>query len=150
MTNDKLPQIDAFRDQYRFLSNFWPCEILSLDGDVYPSVEHAYQACKFSCVSIRSSIRGVATAGEAKRIGRRGGRMDWDRIKLSVMEALLLIKFCPGSTELALLKATAGRELVEGNTWGDVYWGVCGGVGENHLGKLLMKIRSAELLRRRS
>jgi predicted NAD-dependent protein-ADP-ribosyltransferase YbiA (DUF1768 family) len=32
-------------------------------------------------------------------------------------------------------------ELIEGNWWGDTYWGVCNGVGENHLGKLLMKIR---------
>jgi len=35
--------------------------------------------------------------------------------------------------------------LIEGNTWGDTYWGVCRGRGSNNLGKLLMKIR--EVLR---
>lgn len=32
-------------------------------------------------------------------------------------------------------------EIVEENSWRDTYWGVCKGVGENHLGKILMKIR---------
>lgn len=40
--------------------------------------------------------------------------------------------------------ATDDAELVEGNTWGDRYWGVVDGVGENRLGKLLME-RRAEL-----
>lgn len=31
--------------------------------------------------------------------------------------------------------------IYEGNDWHDVYWGVCNGVGENMLGKMLMKIR---------
>ena len=32
-------------------------------------------------------------------------------------------------------------KLVEGNTWGDRFWGVCGGVGLNWLGRLLMQVR---------
>ena len=36
---------------------------------------------------------------------------------------------------------TEDAELVEDNWWGDKFWGVCNGEGENHLGKLLMKIR---------
>jgi hypothetical protein len=35
--------------------------------------------------------------------------------------------------------------LIEGNTWGDTFWGVCNGVGENNLGKTLMNVR--EILR---
>lgn len=31
--------------------------------------------------------------------------------------------------------------LIEKNTWGDTYFGVCNGVGENNLGKDLMSIR---------
>jgi predicted NAD-dependent protein-ADP-ribosyltransferase YbiA (DUF1768 family) len=41
-----------------------------------------------------------------------------------------------------MLKATGDEELVEGNWWNDTFWGVCNGVGENNLGKLLMKIRA--------
>ena len=36
---------------------------------------------------------------------------------------------------------TYPAELIEGNTWGDTYWGVCNGAGKNMLGKLLMKLR---------
>ena len=39
------------------------------------------------------------------------------------------------------LLSTGDQELVEGNWWRDFYWGVCNGVGDNNLGKLLMKIR---------
>uniref|UniRef100_UPI00345E83CD NADAR domain-containing protein n=1 Tax=uncultured Duncaniella sp. TaxID=2768039 RepID=UPI00345E83CD len=39
------------------------------------------------------------------------------------------------------LIATGDAELVEGNYWHDTVWGVCDGVGENHLGKILMRVR---------
>lgn len=40
-----------------------------------------------------------------------------------------------------LLMRTGESILIEGNTWGDTYFGVCNGVGENNLGKDLMSIR---------
>jgi len=42
------------------------------------------------------------------------------------------------------LLATGDAELVEGTTWGDVTWGIDlnTGEGENHLGKLLMELRT--------
>ena len=67
-------------------------------------------------------------------------RPDWEDVKLSVMEGLLRQKFREEPFK-SQLKATGDAQLVEGNYWGDVYWGVCRGQGENHLGKLLMKIR---------
>ncbi len=39
------------------------------------------------------------------------------------------------------LLATGDDELVEHNTWDDSFWGTCNGEGENHLGKILMKVR---------
>jgi predicted NAD-dependent protein-ADP-ribosyltransferase YbiA (DUF1768 family) len=39
------------------------------------------------------------------------------------------------------LIATGNEELVEGNTWGDIYWGVSRGRGKNMLGKILMRVR---------
>ena len=36
---------------------------------------------------------------------------------------------------------TGEAELIEGNDWGDITWGVCNGIGENKLGKILMKLR---------
>ena len=39
------------------------------------------------------------------------------------------------------LLETGNTELVEGNTWGDTFWGVYNVEGENILGRLLMKVR---------
>ena len=36
---------------------------------------------------------------------------------------------------------TGRAKLIEGNWWKDTFWGVHEGVGENHLGKILMKVR---------
>lgn len=40
------------------------------------------------------------------------------------------------------LDSTKGYELIEGNSWGDRFWGQSPlGTGKNELGKLLMSIR---------
>ena len=57
------------------------------------------------------------------------------------MKKLLKQKFQQGTYYAELLKNTYPRKIIEGNTWGDIYWGVCDGIGENNLGKLLMEIR---------
>ena len=41
----------------------------------------------------------------------------------------------------ANLLATGKATLVEGNSWGDTFWGVCRGKGKNMLGKILMRVR---------
>jgi N-glycosidase YbiA len=132
--------ITEFRGCYRFLSNFWLCGI-ELDGVVYPSVEHAYQAAKTLNAEERATILDCKRPGEAKYKGRHVTmRKDWDKIKIGVMRDLLRKKFRIPYLRQKL--ADTGRaELIEGNYWGDVFWGVCNGVGENHLGKLLMEVR---------
>lgn len=68
-------------------------------------------------------------------------RSDWSEVRLQVMEDILRIKFSQEQFKQKLL-ATGNEELVEGNWWHDKFWGQCPvGTGENHLGKLLMKIR---------
>lgn len=52
-----------------------------------------------------------------------------------------VVKFAEPGLQAKLLE-TGNEELVEGNYWGDTFWGVCRGRGENHLGKLLMKVRT--------
>jgi N-glycosidase YbiA len=130
--------INRFFGNYRFLSNFWPCRI-KYEGLVYPSVEHAYQAAKTLDCSEKLKICEAKTPGQAKRMGCTL-RSDWEEIKLNVMLDLLRLKFSiPELKEKLLL--TEDALLVEGNEWGDVFWGVWEGRGENNLGKLLMKVR---------
>lgn len=142
MTNEAITQ---FRDQYRFLSNFYMVAV-EYEGIRYPSVEHAYQAAKTLDGHERRWVATLATPGVAKRVGRTLSlRADWETIKIDVMRTLLAEKFCPriNPVLVALLERTGGADLIEGNTWGDTFWGVCNGVGENWLGKLLMERREA-------
>jgi ribA/ribD-fused uncharacterized protein len=131
--------ITRFDGEYEFLSNFYPCEVM-LDGVKYPSTENAYQAAKTTPENRSGFVN--CTAADSKTLGRKCKmRSDWDEVKISVMRDLLVQKFAPGTELAEKLIKTQGSELVEGNHWGDVFWGVCKGVGQNHLGKLLMEIR---------
>jgi len=132
--------ISEFRGPYRFLSNFWPA-IVSLDGVFYPTVEHVYQAAKSSDIRYRKNILLCATPGDAKRLGSRAKlRPDWEEVKVQIMHNLVLQKFQQYNLRKLLLD-TGDQYIQEGNNWGDRFWGVCNGVGENHLGKILMSVR---------
>lgn len=135
--------ITSFRGQHRWLSNFHPAQV-RMGGEVYPTVEHAYQAAKTQNTQQRDQIRNAATAGQAKRLGRHVDlRDDWDEVKLLTMKQLIWQKFkgCPVLAKL--LMDTGERNIEEGNTWGDTYWGTCNGTGQNHLGVILMQARAA-------
>ena len=92
-------------------------------------------------INQRSAIANASTPGLAKKMGRSVSlRPDWEDIKDDVMLEGLYRKFT--NDELAeWLLDTGDEELVEGNWWGDRYWDVCKGIGQNKLGKLLMKVR---------
>jgi ribA/ribD-fused uncharacterized protein len=133
-----------FNGDFRFLSNFYPAEVQDNFGIHYPTVEHAYQAAKCDDPQVRKIIAALASPGLAKRSGKQLQISPvWDEVKFFVMRSFLDQKFSPGS-ELALkLKSTGDRLLIEGNHWGDTIWGQCPiGHGANHLGKMLMDIRS--------
>jgi hypothetical protein len=133
--------IDKFFGEHRFLSNFWPCTVF-YEGDEYPSVEHAYVAAKTTDREVRKQIQEEPKAGAVKKLGRQITlRTDWEDIKLEVMESLVTQKFTFNTDLREKLLSTGDSELVEGNTWGDTFWGVCKGEGQNNLGKILMKVR---------
>ena len=133
-------RIDRFRGDYAFLSNFHRHRF-DWRGRTYPTSEHAFQSAKSRDDRERERIRAASSPAEAKRLGRRADlRCEWEQVKDDVMHSVLQAKFAVPALRDALL-ATGDAELVEGNTWGDVYWGVCGGRGRNQLGRTLMRIR---------
>lgn len=135
--------ISSFRDEYFFLSNFYPVEI-KLDGIVYPNAETAFQAQKTMNVEERRKFSMLRNPVQAKRLGRKVKlRDDWEEVKLDIMTEIVSQKFLQHPHLIEMLLQTGDEELVEGNKWGDRFWGVCKGKGENHLGKILMKIRDA-------
>jgi ribA/ribD-fused uncharacterized protein len=132
--------IDRFIGQYRFLSNFHP-SVVTYEGKEYSTIEHAYQAAKTIDLGERETIRLAQTPGIAKRAGKKVNlRDDWDEIKVPVMTGLVWQKFQEPGLRQQLLD-TGSEELIEGNTWGDRFWGVSRGTGQNWLGRILMKVR---------
>ena len=132
--------IDSFDGSYRYLSNFWGCRV-EFDGATYPSVENAYQAAKTLDLGARKPFE-ICSASEAKRFGKKLElREDWEDVKLDIMYQLVNYKFLNNTNLEVLLASTNNEELIEGNYWGDTFWGVCNGEGENHLGRILMRVR---------
>jgi ribA/ribD-fused uncharacterized protein len=136
--------IKEFQGKYRWLSNFWPVEGgIILDGITYPTIEHAYQAAKTLDPNERRLIARCSTPGQAKRAGKSiTMRSDWHQVKLQVMEDLVRQKFTNDPELRKKLIQTKNKPIQEGNRWGDTFWGVCRGKGHNHLGKIIMKVRS--------
>lgn len=169
-----MKEITAFQGEYRWLSNFWPARVTLCDDIrpnlIYPTVEHAYQAAKSLDWVDRVQIQEAKSPGKAKRRGCCVKlRSDWNDVRLRVMEELLRQKFLSGTDANhlgKLLLGTGEARLIEGNTWGDRFWGAellavarhrdgagpgAPGAdeghdnhewnGANHLGRLLMQVR---------
>jgi len=119
------------------------------DSIRYPTSEQAYMAAKTLNMDIRWQISQMRTGGEAKRYCRsaefkRHQRDDFWNISTLFMEDILRQKFADPQLRKILLD-TGDAYIMEGNVWGDDFWGkvVKGGqlVGENHLGQILMRLR---------
>jgi len=133
--------INEFRGKYFFLSNFYESDII-YEGIIYKNNEAAFQAQKITDYREQEQF-WFASPSEAKILGRKVKiRKDWEQVKDEIMEDIVRAKFTQNEELKEKLLATGNEELVEGNTWGDIYWGVCKGRGKNMLGKILMKVRN--------
>jgi ribA/ribD-fused uncharacterized protein len=137
----------SFRGDLAFLSNFYPAPITGKDGLVYPTVEHAFQACKTTDPAWKERIRTAVTPGSAKRLGRRAPiRADWAQIRLGLMRRIVAQKFRQHPLLADRLVRCPLSPIVEHNYWHDNFWGDCGcpkcpAPGENHLGRILTELR---------
>lgn len=146
--------IPSFDGDYFFLSNFYEFPVTYPVHDrpvVMPTNEHAFQAAKYKTmdpdyplaqVDYFEAVAKASTPGEAKKLGRsvKIDPVKWDDIKIDVMKEVCWNKFKDDQMK-SLLLATGPAMLVEGNTWGDTFWGRSNGRGYNMLGVILMEIR---------
>ena len=145
-----MEPIISFSGEYRWLSNFSPVDV-TLDGIQYKSIEHAYQSAKSDAPEWKEFCQ-THTAGQVKRASREIEIIpEWNSKKLGIMKELLNQKFADQTYRDQLI-ATGIRRIVEGNNWGDVFWGVDSATmeGHNHLGKLIMEIRDSIVLANRN
>lgn len=135
-------------NEFRFLSNFFVGEPLTILGYEWQTGEHFFAAMKAGNKLDFDRIRNAKTPSAAKALGRKIKlRFDWSEIKYDVMRLVLAAKFTEGRAEKDMLLATGTAMLVEGTWWGDTVWGLDRrtGKGANWLGLLLMA-RRAELV----
>ena len=130
-------------DAYGCFSNFSPHPI-ELDGKVWPTSEHYFQAQKFVQSEHAEAVRRAPSPGAAAAIGRERARPlrgDWEDVKDEVMRTAVRAKFTQHADLRAVLLSTGEAYLVE-RTRNDRYWGDGGdGSGRNMLGRILMEIR---------
>lgn len=133
--------IDSFSGEYSFMSNFYYSEV-EYEGVIYPTVEHAFQSAKTSDMETKKRFLS-GTPSQAKWRGKRVSlRPDWEIVKIPIMYVLVKDKFTRNAELKQKLLNTGDEELIEGNHWGDRFWGKVKGSGRNELGKILMQVRS--------
>lgn len=132
--------IKGFFGEYRWLSNFHESNVY-FENLIYTSTENAYQAAKCVDAKQRLEFLGI-TPSQSKKLGRSVEvRSDWQDVKYDIMALVVFDKFYRNLELRALLVNTGSKYIEETNHWKDMYWGVYNGVGENNLGKILMKVR---------
>ena len=144
-TSKRIPtQINEFRGDYAFLSNFYPAPV-SYMGQTYANNEAAFQAQK--TLSAREQrkfcIFRMHNPSDAKKLGRDLTlRPDWEKVKVRLMYEICMCKFMQNPELRDKLLATGESTLIEGNNWGDYFWGKVNNCGENQLGIILMDVRA--------
>lgn len=141
-TTETTTAINAFEGKHAFLSNFFRhVTKINYEYENWVTAEHAFQAAKSFSPKDKLAIFECKTPADAKKRGRRVKlRIGWEDSKRGVMLKIIQAKFKNPQLR-GLLLATGDAQLIEGNTWGDRYWGVCDGEGENVLGQILMQVR---------
>lgn len=139
--------IGPFRDDYRWLSNFWYATIV-FGSNSFKTNEHLYQAMKTVNPDDLTRILRAETPKDAKDLGAIIELDDdWENRKNQVMLTVTVLKYTQNIDLAIKLMKTGDEEIVEFNHWCDNYWGVCnckkcdGKLGENHLGKTIMEVR---------
>lgn len=134
----------SVKEFYGEFSNFALFPIV-INGVIWPTSEHYYQAQKFLDPALQELVRSQPTpylAAKTARDPQLPKREDWDDVKDGVMLIALKAKFSQYKVLQDLLRSTKKAHLYE-HTKNDCYWGDCGDrTGKNRLGEALMQIRS--------
>ena len=143
---DECPIRFYNRDEpYYEFTNFYSAPVL-MDGKLWPTTEHYFQAQKFIGTPFTEVIRNFQRPREAFDLSRNPAvscwrRKDWEEVKVDIMHKALLAKFTQHRDLRQLLLDTQNRRLIEHSPY-DNFWGNGGDDrGQNQLGLLLMEVR---------
>ena len=145
--NSRTPYFNIF-------SNFYE-EPLQINGEIWKTGEHFYQAAKFAKTGLQPdeeiyhTIINAETPGTAKRLAdeyfseENKGRSHQALRTFQAMATMLNMKFAPDTLARKRLMQTGDLELVHLSS-SDFFWGQNRkGDGKNLLGKALMQMRNS-------
>lgn len=141
--------ITRFRDEYDFLSNSFRCDV-EREGIIYESAETAFLLSRAEDEETRRQFARCRASTARKKFGNPTPAPGREETELRIMEDILREKFRRNPELLDALAATGNRILIDGSKHKDTFWGVdlYTRRGENHTGRLLMKIRDEYNLKR--
>lgn len=132
---------------YGMFSNLYRIPV-ELDGVVYPTAEHAYQAGKARKAAVREWLMSAPSPALLAMAAHGLYYWDitpgWSTNKFDRMRRVLAAKFSQHEDLKELLLSTGNSRLVESATIDNEVnrlWGEVNGVGRNMLGNLLMEVR---------
>ncbi len=118
---------------------------VEIDGKLFMTSEHAYQYSKFTDESIKEKILMARSGYDAKMIAlenKSSVAPNWSSVSLEVMENILRKKLEQHPHIKEKLLETGDRGIIEASPT-DGFWGWGPDkTGENHHGKIWMKLRS--------
>ena len=120
---------------------------LVMDNEYFQTSEHAFQYLKFidSNYEIAQKIKNSYSPNEARKIAhenKKNKAVNWSNVKYKNMEKVLRLKVEQNSVVKRKLLATKDYIIAEYCTDEDTEWGLDNNNhGENHLGRIWMKIR---------
>lgn len=136
--------INFLENRFHYLSPF-SAHRIEIWGEVFPTVEHAYQAAKIKPGVERDAIKNAPSPLDAWRLGQKYKNnpdlrvSDFD--KDVVMEELFCAKMQQHPDIVKVLKESGDSELLKFIDT-DYYWGTGKDrTGQNQMGKLWMKLR---------
>lgn len=137
--------INFMENRFEYLSPF-SAHRITVWGEEFQTVEHAYQASRIKPGPERNAIKHAPSPLDAWREGQKHKSnlelavSDFD--KDAVMEELFRAKIAQHPDIAEILRESDDRELLKVNDT-DYYWGTgADGTGENRMGKLWMKLRA--------
>jgi len=135
-----------FYDQWYDVLNNFSANAVEIDGVLYPTSEHAYQAAKCTDLTGKQEIIAAKSPLLAKSVSNQKYKFakdpEWNAKKISIMESILRSKLSQHQEVRDALVKSGNEEIIEDSPV-DAFWGRGkDGDGENQLGKLWMKIRS--------
>ena len=133
--------INNFTGDFSFLNGFYETPVV-YNFRTYRCSECAYYAQKTLDGEKRESFEKLKGESAYKLNKQLKVRVDWELLKETEMYNITWCKFTQNEDLKKLLLDTGEKFLIDVNTYGDEFWGISEGKGENLRGFILMNIRS--------